>query len=157
MSLLFSRARLIASFIDNDSVSLPTPNRCRLGTGGSGFAWNCGITGSRIGSVDPPGTVPAGCVGNGVACGVTVLPGGVVGLVCCVPGGALGFCAGVVVPGIGSVPGGLDGSPGAGVGRGVERGTCATAVFIPANTMHARTAGLNKLRDIRLNIRRRAP
>ena len=88
---------------------------------------------------------------------MTVLPGGVVGLVCWVPGGALGFCAGVVVPGIGSVPGGRVGSPGAGVGRGVERGTCATAAFVPANTMHARTAGLSKLRDIKLNIRRRAP
>src|ERR1043165_5758025 len=164
MSLLFSSARLIASFIDNDTVSAPTPRRGRLGTGGSGFAWKVGITGSRNGSdgtLEPPGTVPAGGVANGVACGVAIPPGGAVGLVCCVPGGADGFCAGVVVPGIGSVPGGLVGSLGAGVGRGVERGTCATAAFTPANTMHARTAWRTKsrakLRDIRLNIRRRAP
>jgi hypothetical protein len=97
-----------------------------------------------MGSVDPPGTVPAGGVANGVACGVTVLPGGAVGLVCCVPGGALGFCAGVVVPGIGSVPGGLVGSFGAGVGRGVEVGTWATAALAPTTTIHARTAGPTK-------------
>src|ERR1700752_624513 len=157
MSLLFSSARLIASFIDNDKVVSEIPKRCRLGTGGSGFAWNCGITGSPNGSPDPPGTLPAGGVGNGVACGVTLLPGGAVGLVCCVPGGAVGFCVGDVVPGIGSVPGGLVGSPGAVVGRGVERGTCASAAFTPANMVHARTAGLSKLRHIRLNIRRRAP
>jgi len=118
--------------------------------------------GSRIGSpvplgaVDPPGTLPAGGVGNGVACGVTTLPGTAVGLVCCVPGGAVGLI-GCPVPGIGSVPGGLVGSPGAGVGRGVACGVCATAALAPANRMHARIAGLTKLRDIKLNIRRRAP
>ena len=42
-------------------------------------------------------------------------------------------------------------------GRGVDCGVCASAPFIPAKTMHARTAGLTKLRDIKLNIRRRAP
>src|SRR5262245_38574622 len=102
------------------------------------------MTGSRIGSfaplgtVDPPGTLPAGGVANGVACGVTPPPGGAVGLVCCVPGGAVGFCAGVVVPGIVGCPGGLVGSLGAGVGRGVDCGVCARAAFAPANTMHAR-------------------
>src|SRR5690349_9661228 len=134
MSLLFSSARLIASFIDNGKVSLPTPKRERLGTGGNGFAWNCGMFGSRrgspvpLGTVDPPGTFPAGGVGNGVACGVTTLPGGAVGLVCCccVPGGAVGF-SGCPVPGIGSVPGGLVGSLGKGVGRGVDCGVCASA------------------------------
>jgi hypothetical protein len=88
MSLLFSSARLIASFSASGTDSLPTPRRLKLGTGGNGRAWNVGITGSRNGSfvplgvVDPPGTLPAGGVGNGVACGVVVLPGGAVGLCC---------------------------------------------------------------------------
>src|SRR5215216_5023725 len=94
--------------------------------------------GVPLGWVEPPGTVPAGCVGGGVAVGVagTVVPGGRVGLICCVPGGAAGFCDGVVVPGIGSCPGGRVGSPGAGVGRGVggvDCGVCASAAFVPAN------------------------
>jgi len=111
-----------------------------------------------LGILDPPGTLPAGGVGNGVAWGVTTLPGTAVGLVCCVPvpGGAVGL-VGCPVPGIGSVPGGLVGSPGAGVGRGVDCGVCAGEAFAPAKTMHARMADLIKLRDIKLNIRRRAP
>src|ERR1051326_3600397 len=87
MSLLFSRARLIASFSDSCTDSLPTPIRLRLGTGGKGRAWNVGIFGSRngsfcpLGTVDPPGTLPAGGVGNGVACGVIGAPGNAVGLI----------------------------------------------------------------------------
>lgn len=106
MSLLFSSARLIASFNESGIDSLPTPRRERLGTGGSGFAWNTGMFGSRKGSVDvdgcvePPGTLPAGGVGAGVCAGIVA--GGAVGFVGCVPGGAAGFCVGVVVPGIGS-------------------------------------------------------
>src|SRR5215213_2605167 len=163
MSLLFSSARLIESFKDKGTDSLPTPKRERLGTGGNGFAWNCGITGSRkgsfvpLGAVDPPGTLPAGGVGDGVCAGRVVTPGGRVGLVCCVPGGAVGFWVGVVVPGIGSCPGGRVGSPGAGVGRGVCCGVCASAAFAPAKTIDARTTGLTNLVDIKLNIRRRAP
>jgi len=119
--------------------------------------------GSRKGSVDegwvePPGTLPAGGVGIGVAAGVTgTVDGGAVGLCCCVPGGAAGFVDGVVVPGITGCPGGLDGSLGAGVGRGVVCGTCAHAAFTPANTTDARTTGLINLVDIELNIERRAP
>jgi len=103
------------------------------------------VDGSVEGVVDPPGTLPAGGVGDGTAvgvCGRTIVPGGWDGLVCCVPGGADGFCVGVVVPGIGSCPGGLVGSPGAGVGRGVCCGVCAHAAFTPANTRDARTTGL---------------
>src|ERR1044072_3940887 len=98
--------------------------------------------GSRRGSVDPlgwvdsPGTVPAGGVGGGLTPGICVrgtVPGGVVGLVCLVPGGAAGFWVGVCVPGIGSCPGGLVGSPGAGVGHGVWFGACASGAFAPEN------------------------
>ncbi len=110
-----------------------------------------------LGTVDPPGTLPAGGVGKGVACGVTGAPGTALGLVCCVPGGAVGFWDGVVVPGMFGCPGGLVGSLGAGVGRGVDVGTCARAAFAPAKTKHARTTGLTNLCDIKLNIRRRAP
>src|SRR6476661_2898682 len=88
------------------------------------------------GSVEPPGRAPACGVGDGTAVGVwgrTTVPGG------------------VVVPGIGSCPGGRVGSPGAGVGRGVDCGVCASAALAPANTMDARTSGLIKLVDIKLN------
>src|SRR6185369_16400952 len=111
-------------------------------------------------SVEPPGTLPACGVGDGTTigvCGRTIVPGGAVGLVCCVPGGAAGFCTGDGTPGIGSCPGGRDGSPGAGVGRGVDVGTCASAAFAPATRIDARTTGLINLVDINLNIRRRAP
>src|SRR6185369_7177444 len=109
------------------------------------------MTGSRTGSVDPPGTVPAGGVANGVACGVASRPGTAVGLVCCVPGAAVGgFCAGFGCPGMIGTPGGAVGSPGAGVGRGVDRGTCASAAFSPPNKINARTAGVTKLRDTNL-------
>src|SRR6185369_16179867 len=150
MSLLFSSARLIASFRDNGNCSLPTPNRLRLGIGGMGLAWNCGITGSRKGSCGSPGKG----VGAGVCAGVCAgsAPGGAAGFVCGTPGGVAGFCAGVVVPGIGSCPGGLVGSLGAGVGRGVGCGTCANATLVPANTTHARMAGLITVREIELNI-----
>src|SRR5215510_16062946 len=111
-----------------------------------------------LGTVDPPGTLPVGGVANGVACGVTTPPGGAVGLVGCVAGGAVGFVVcGAGTPGIDGCPGGLVGSLGAGVGRGVDCGVCARAAFAPAKTMHARTAGLTRLRNITLNIRRRAP
>jgi len=66
---------------------------------------NGSVEGEGEGSVEPPGTLPAGGVGAGVAVGVwgrTTVPGGWVEGSCCVPGGADGFCAGVVVPGIGS-------------------------------------------------------
>src|SRR5215813_7813153 len=112
------------------------------------------------GSVEPPGTLPAGGVGDGTTVGVwgrTIVPGGAVGLVCCVPGGAEGFCAGVVVPGIGSCPGGLVGSPGAGVGRGVDCGVCAHAACTPANTSVARTTDLINCVNIKLDIEQRAP
>jgi len=62
-----------------------------------------------------------------------------------------------VVPGISGCPGGLVGSLGAGVGRGVDCGVCANAAFAPVNTMHAKIIGLTRLRDIKFNIRRRAP
>src|SRR5687768_851662 len=155
MSLLFSSARLIASFSDNGNVSVPTPKRLRLGTGGKGRGWNCGITGSRKGSCGAVGTgSPVEGVGAGVCAGID--PGGAAGFVCGAPGGAAGFGVGVV-PGIGCCPGGLLGSPAGGVGRGVDCGTCASAALVPLNRMHARTAGLSKVRDIELNIRRRAP
>src|SRR2546423_13759169 len=125
------------------------------------------MIGSRKGSVDPPGTgpgtapgtAPGAAPGNGVGDGVCagIVPGGAVGFVGCVPGGAAGFCVGVVVPGIGSCPGGLVGLPGTGVGRGVDCGVCASAALLPANTMHDSTTDLTKVRDIKLNIRRRAP
>ena len=53
--------------------------------------------------------------------------------------------------------GGLVGSPGAGVGRGVDCGTCASAALVPLNKTHARTAGLTKVRDMKLDIEQRAP
>ena len=84
-----------------------------------------------------------------------MVPGGTPGLVCGTPGGALGFVG--CVPGIGSCPGGLVGSPGGGLGRGVDCGVCASAALVPAKTMHDRTADLTKVRDIKLNIERRAP
>ena len=40
MSLLFSSARLIASFSDKAIVSVPIPKRWRLGIGGNGRVWN---------------------------------------------------------------------------------------------------------------------
>ena len=86
-----------------------------------------------------------------------IVPGGAAGFVCGAAGGAAGFWVGVVVPGTGSCPGGLDGSPGGGVGRGVDCGTCAITAVVPPNKISARTAGLIKVRDIELNIRRRAP
>jgi len=64
---------------------------------------------------------------------------------------------GVVVPGMGSCPGGAVGLPGAGVGRGVDCGVCANAALVPADTMHDSTNDFSKVRDIELNIRRRAP
>jgi hypothetical protein len=84
-------------------------------------------------------------------------PGGVLGSVCGAPGGACGFWVGDVVPGMGSCPGGLVGSPGAGDGLGVACGVCAVAAPVPANTMHASTAGLIRVRDMKLSIRQRAP
>jgi hypothetical protein len=86
-----------------------------------------------------------------------MVDGGAVGLVCCVPGGAEGFVAGVVTPGITGCPGGRDGSFGTGVGRGVCVGACAFEALTPANTKDARTTGLINLVDIELNIERRAP
>ena len=86
-----------------------------------------------------------------------MVDGGALGLVCCVPGGAAGFVAGVVVPGSTGCPGGRAGSLGAGVGIGVDCGTCAQAAFTPANMTDARTTGLINLVDIELNIERRAP
>src|ERR1700754_511417 len=103
--------------------------------------------GSRIGScvvVSPPGTVPAGCCGTGVAAGTGVVPGGAVGLVRTGPGGAVGFC-GTGFPGIGVVPGGRVGSPCGGVGRGVCCGVCATAAVVPTKTMPARTTVLTNV------------
>ena len=116
--------------------------------------------GSPDGWVEPPGTLPACGVGDGAAvgvCGRPAVPGGAAGLTCCVPGGAAGFCVGDVTPGIGSCPGGLEGSLGAGVGRGVCCGVCAHAAFTPANITDARSTGLINLVDIELNIERRAP
>src|SRR6185369_5407199 len=111
-------------------------------------------------SVEPPGTLPACGVGDGTTigvCGRTIVPGGCVGLVCCVPGGAAGFCTGEGTPGIGSCPGGLVGSPGAGVGCGVCCGVCAHALFTPANTTDASTTGVINLVTIELDIEPRAP
>src|ERR1041385_4415691 len=106
------------------------------------------VDGSVDGCVDPPGTLPAAGVGDGLTagvCGRTTVPGGWVGFVCCVPGGADGFCAGVVVPGIGSCPGGRVVRPSGDIGRGVDVGTCASAAPVPANTTDARTTGLINL------------
>src|SRR5687768_3956687 len=100
--------------------------------------------------VSPPGTVPAGCCGTGVAPGTGVVPGAVVGLVRTGPGGAVGVC-GTGFPGIGVCPGGRVGSPCGGVGRGVDCGVCATAAVVPAKTTLARTRVLTKVRD-RVNI-----
>ena len=122
---------------------------------------NGSFEGSVVGGcVEPPGTLPAGGVGLGAAPGVVVcgmVDGGALGLVCCVPGGAGGFVVGFVTPGITGCPGGREGSFGAGVGRGVEVGTCAQAALTPANTTDARTTGLINFVDIELNIERRAP
>ena len=116
MSLLFSSARLIESFSDNGNVSLPTPKRLRLGTGGKGLGWNGGITGSRKGSCGAAGTgspvegVGAAVAGLGAGVCAGKDPGGAAGFVGGAPGGAAGFGVGVV-PGIGCWPGGLLGSP----------------------------------------------
>ena len=93
--------------------------------------------------------VAGGCVWPGV------VPGGVVGFVGVVPGGAVGLDG--VAPGIGSCPGGRVGSPGGGLGRGVDAGTCASAALVPANKILDRITALTKVRDIRVSIRRKAP
>ena len=77
------------------------------------------------------------------------------GVIGCVPGGAVGVVG--VVPGIGSCPGGRVGSPGGGLGLGVDCGTCASAALVPTNKTLDRITALAKVRDIRVNIRRRAP
>ena len=71
------------------------------------------------------------------------------------PGGACGLVG--VVPGMGSCPGGRVGSPGAGLGLGVDVGTCENAALVPANKTLDRITALTKVRDIRVNIRRKAP
>jgi hypothetical protein len=82
--------------------------------------------------------------------------GGAVGFVVGVPGGAVGFCwvgvVGVVVPGIGSFPGGRVGSPGGGVGLGVDCGVCASAALVTANKTLDRITALTKVRDMKVNI-----
>src|ERR1041385_2570833 len=121
ISLLFSSARLIASFNVSVSVlSLVTPKRVVLGIGGKGRCSTFGKTGSAcscvgssvvvglaVGSAGGVGCAVAGVTGCGVTvCGVTV-DGGACGGTCCDSGGAVGevfWPCGAVGVGI-SVPG----------------------------------------------------
>src|ERR1043165_6509383 len=138
MSLLFSSARRMASFIVSESVSVPLmPTRSSAGIGGTGRGWTEGKFGSVVSPVGGCVVVSAGAVlgvaavgaGEGaVVAGVCVVgsvctPGGFCGAGCCVPGGVCGFAGGVggAVGGTGcwcSVPGRRGASVCAGVVAG---------------------------------------
>jgi hypothetical protein len=53
---------------------------------------------------------------------------------------------------MGSFPGGRVGSPGGGVGLGVDCGVCASAALVPASKTLDRITDLTKVRDVRVNI-----
>src|SRR5262245_32816365 len=110
MSLLFSSARLIASFRDSGIVAeLLMPIRDISGSGGKGLACCNGMFGSGgycdVSTCPVDGAGTAGVDGFGwVTPGTVGCPGGACGAGCCTAGGAAGL--GLSVPG-GAVGGGL--------------------------------------------------